>query len=394
MIAERTSGAVLGSLMLLLSILVLTLFRFGSWVSTVVASLQIGFGTSVFTIRIGCLISGQKAADPLMLTAISLVVGSIISLLVSSLDALLAYVVMASLPLLLGYFCITASRRCLTVDEDISMDSQVVGVFSRTRGFKGLFLSAVVIMGLSIGLIRISVGPGVTSQAGVYVFHGMVALAGVFLCASRVASQKSLFLLAFFGIVVGVLSALSLLLQNRYFSYAIHTLSFTYFNGVFWMIAVEISRRSTDSTKMFSLIELTMQVGFIIGCFVGLLPPFSSGAGAHGGIAALIAGYVVLVAAVLVLARIGIQGSVAMDEGEINFACRAITKDFSLTKRESEILELLCFGCTRSYIAEKLAVSSETVKTHVSHIYAKLDLHSRQDLAKLLERYAFNVRAG
>ena len=40
------------------------------------------------------------------------------------------------------------------------------------------------------------------------------------------------------------------------------------------------------------------------------------------------------------------------------------------------------------FIQDELTVSYNTVKTHVSHIYAKLDVHSHQELFDLVERQA------
>ena len=39
-------------------------------------------------------------------------------------------------------------------------------------------------------------------------------------------------------------------------------------------------------------------------------------------------------------------------------------------------------------IAEELVISENTVRTHVRHIYAKLDVHSHQELIDLVERQA------
>ena len=52
------------------------------------------------------------------------------------------------------------------------------------------------------------------------------------------------------------------------------------------------------------------------------------------------------------------------------------TKD-PLTEREVEILQLVAKGLSNDEIAEKLVVSEKTVRTHVSHILAKLQLANR-----------------
>lgn len=48
-----------------------------------------------------------------------------------------------------------------------------------------------------------------------------------------------------------------------------------------------------------------------------------------------------------------------------------------LSKRELEVLKAMSEGLTNKEIAEKLFVSEKTVKTHVSHIFAKLEVGDR-----------------
>ena len=58
-----------------------------------------------------------------------------------------------------------------------------------------------------------------------------------------------------------------------------------------------------------------------------------------------------------------------------------------LTRRERAVLALLAIGLNNSEIAEKLVVSPSTIKSHVSHILAKLDVTSRTEAAALAVRH-------
>lgn len=64
--------------------------------------------------------------------------------------------------------------------------------------------------------------------------------------------------------------------------------------------------------------------------------------------------------------------------------CERLASLRGLTSREAEVLKLMACGRSGSYIAECLVISPNTVKTHVKHIYAKLDAHSQQDVVDLV----------
>lgn len=57
-----------------------------------------------------------------------------------------------------------------------------------------------------------------------------------------------------------------------------------------------------------------------------------------------------------------------------------LAQRYFLSSREVDILRLLVSGRSGPYIAEELCISSNTVKTHIRHIYTKLDVHDRQEL--------------
>lgn len=53
-----------------------------------------------------------------------------------------------------------------------------------------------------------------------------------------------------------------------------------------------------------------------------------------------------------------------------------------LSKRETQILEMLSEGKSRSQIANELFIEWETVKTHIKNVYIKLDVNSKADAIK------------
>lgn len=57
-------------------------------------------------------------------------------------------------------------------------------------------------------------------------------------------------------------------------------------------------------------------------------------------------------------------------------------QDSPLSKRETQILEMVSIGKSRSQIARELFIDLETVKSHIKNIYLKLDVNSRADAIK------------
>jgi len=68
----------------------------------------------------------------------------------------------------------------------------------------------------------------------------------------------------------------------------------------------------------------------------------------------------------------------------IDERCDSFAQAYALTERETEVLKLLAKGRSKSFIAETLYISENTVRGNARRLYAKLDVHSRNELqAKL-----------
>jgi DNA-binding CsgD family transcriptional regulator len=55
-----------------------------------------------------------------------------------------------------------------------------------------------------------------------------------------------------------------------------------------------------------------------------------------------------------------------------------------LSRRESEVAQLLCNGCSAPEIATKLFLSARTVETHIFHIYAKLGVKTKREAVSMI----------
>ncbi len=59
-----------------------------------------------------------------------------------------------------------------------------------------------------------------------------------------------------------------------------------------------------------------------------------------------------------------------------------IIESVKMTKREKQVIELVADGLTNKEIAQKLRLSTYTVKSHIHNILEKLALHTRVQIAK------------
>lgn len=71
--------------------------------------------------------------------------------------------------------------------------------------------------------------------------------------------------------------------------------------------------------------------------------------------------------------------------GRFKTRCEAIANTYLLSRRETEVMFFLSKGHNSAYIQEKLFISEGTAKTHIRHIYRKLDIHNQQELMRMVE---------
>ena len=69
----------------------------------------------------------------------------------------------------------------------------------------------------------------------------------------------------------------------------------------------------------------------------------------------------------------------------IHRRCDTLAAERGLSPREREVLYYLGRGYNHGYVAEKLYISENTVRTHVRHIYAKLAINSREELLAMID---------
>lgn len=72
---------------------------------------------------------------------------------------------------------------------------------------------------------------------------------------------------------------------------------------------------------------------------------------------------------------------------ELASRCQNLARTYGLSPREEEVLLLLAQRKTVGAIERELFIANGTAKTHIRHIYRKLDVHSRDELTDMLGLY-------
>ncbi len=113
---------------------------------------------------------------------------------------------------------------------------------------------------------------------------------------------------------------------------------------------------------------------------------------ASGAIMALFVGYALIglrnfsfEEAIQGVTPVAPDAKVESPEEQFQARCEAVAEEFNLTPREREVFAMLARGRNREYIQDTLVLSRSTVKTHVRHIYEKLNIHSHQELIDLVD---------
>ncbi len=173
----------------------------------------------------------------------------------------------------------------------------------------------------------------------------------------------------------------------------------TMFDVVAWLALIAVaSRNSRGAVTVFAWGRGVSSLGTTLGAAVGVQANAMLSAGSQmfelfiGLLVLLFVGYALIGLKNFSFAEV-IDGvtpaapdvAVTTPKQTFDERCAELAKRYSLTPRELEVFQMLARGRDRAYIQEQLVVSRNTVKAHVKHIYAKLDIHSHQDLIDLVE---------
>lgn len=159
-----------------------------------------------------------------------------------------------------------------------------------------------------------------------------------------------------------------------------------------WAMLADVAHHSTASPLVifasgWLAYSLPLALGETAGVLLGQLE--------SPAIAVTVLAYVVTVTVVLALndsafaqrrifADLDVAAPVPAVFESLDAGCERLGAECGLTVREVEVLQMLVKGRSKSYIAETLFISENTVRSHSKHIYQKLGVHSKQEVLDLL----------
>ena len=191
--------------------------------------------------------------------------------------------------------------------------------------------------------------------------------------------------------LVFALVVIGLILLDRFplLSFVLMNLGYQVFAMVVWVACSWVGARADLPRRAFCVIQACMIGGLLVGFAFNRLYSLNFAGSAVADSVSLAAAVLLisLASAILNSGRVNraIKGS---DESEKIGFMRAATKRrcaelgarYSLTAREQEVLGYLSQGRSLPYVEKRLYISHGTANAHRDHIYAKLGIHSKQEL--------------
>lgn len=181
---------------------------------------------------------------------------------------------------------------------------------------------------------------------------------------------------------------------------------YTCYDILICIMVSEISFYSKQSSlHTFGISRLFAQTGLLFGLLFGtLVSTLYPSASAQYAIVTTAIGYFLIIATIMLLdegsgywamlrygtatqleAEIKVEGNIKRQIRNRYSNLKELGCRYGLTTRELEIANELMDGRSAPSIARRFYISENTVRSHIRSIYAKLDVHNKQEMLDLLE---------
>lgn len=146
-------------------------------------------------------------------------------------------------------------------------------------------------------------------------------------------------------------------------------------------------------SETFGIFRAVVQLGFLLGGLLGTLVNHADGLPIYLGLICLCV--VILPLFLHLQKRFDVPWEHQMKAAEALLAPATnepdvvgeLAAEYKLSPRETEVLRFLAKGRSVPYMREVMTISKSTIETHIKHIYAKTDVHSKQELLDLIESH-------
>lgn len=248
------------------------------------------------------------------------------------------------------------------------------------------------------GRLDVGLFPGVFAVAAA----GSALIVG--LCArtmSRCGSYRlelyyrATFALCLCGVAATGVAATSASMAELFASYALVYAGYSMVAPTMWMLALGYaSMRRTSPTRVLGSVFAGQYLGLFGGfAAVEVLVRLADAPEVQGQEA--MPAVVLALVAVLALAYTALFPErnllslspllFGMSHESVARRCEALAREHGLTPRETEVLTLLARGRDVGYICDELCIARNTVNAHRKSVYAKLGVHSQQELLTAVE---------
>ena len=373
-----------------------------------------GFDMSFTTVIVAWVISGSASSFILLKTARFLVwlkrtkisrcisssflIAAILYTVPQSLAPALRIAGVMILPILACIFTFAAGRM-INVSSDSARKSKHIAMahadslkarFSELKGF----LPSTLIYTISFGLVSYAVLYLASANHMVFVIVLSILFSAVFLAVCtfffkmRIDGERfRRMLLVFVAVALLPFPYAPTTFQIIFLSCAVF--GFTCFDAIGWGdLADEVRDRRLGIFRYTSTATSINFLGIFLGWAMGYSLFVILGPDTGFGIVSI--ALVMILILFLTITTTGKESEVGITnttqfQDAWKDRCHEVSVQHKLTKQEERILLMLARGRSYGYIADELYISTHTVKTHIYHIYRKIDVHSQQELINLVE---------
>lgn len=353
-----------------------------------------GLTLALFRLEWGRVWGGMDKAEAGLHTALSFALAFAVVLALKLLPPAATYAVLPLLPVV-SVACLVRARRCWRVDEDGGAHE----ASAPTRSFIPLALSIFAFVFASVVLRGVYAGGAGASWVAQWqstAVDGSVALLfTVLYLVFKDMDVVRVYRWVLPLMAVGYTLAPLLPDAHQIAGPMLAAIGYGLFDLLSWIVMARyVHDGRADAMRVFGLGVGATMAGRACGTAVGAVLEglVEAGLVAFSSISLVMVFLLIVVCALVLPERsLGALAAGGFSDGAAAPACTGedpcdvLAQAGGLTPRETDVLHLLARGRNAQVIGRELSIATGTVQAHVKHVYAKLGVHTQQELIDLVE---------